>query len=355
LSQTISRLLKDTHRKDGTYNEPEIKPLTDEQKTGLVDLAFALQTERDFYQPQRNDVGEAGRRLMALDPEKFMTAARNRPSDEEVLIDGQATGFTAIQAEDGINSYFNFFVTDIATGQRFVLKREGSSQRALAEAQAAEIIKAFNIGGRYSAEVFPDSPSHVLLTFAGDALRVDGSVENFESSQLDIYDEAPNRAAMIDTIAMTLVDAVISNTDRHDGNFMVVEADLVAVEDNGHENLFVIPIDHGYAGLLNGGDTGDAVDVESFLLGQDSWMARDGGALVRNIGRLTGGFVHKQIIDRSVTRAIESLKKMQEDGSSVIGRNMYSRVISRLEEILGIELDEWKSYLGEYGREGGVI
>jgi hypothetical protein len=355
LSQTVSRLLKDTNRRDGNYNEPEIKPLTEEQKTALVDLAFALQTERDFYQPQRDDIGEVGRRFMALDPVKFMAAARGRGSDEEVFIEGQPTGFRAKKVEDGINSDFNFFVTDIETGQRFLLKKEGSRQRALAEAQASEIIKAFNIGGRYSAEVFPDFPEYVLLTFAGDAVRADESAVTFESSGLDIYDEAPNRVVMIDAIAMALVDAVISNTDRHDANFMAIEADLVAVKDNGHENVFVIPIDHGYAGLLNGGESGDAADVESFLLGQDSWMAREGGALVRNIGRLLGGFTHKQIIDKSVTRAIESLRKMQEEGSSVIGRNMYSRVISRLEEILDIELDEWKSYLGEYGREGGVI
>lgn len=346
LSQTVSRLLKDTNRMDGNYNEPEIKPLTEEQKTSLVDLAFALQTERDFYQPQRDDVGEAGRRLLALDPEKFMDAARNKSSDEEVFIDGQATGFTAIQSEDGVNSHFNFFVTDIATGQRFVLKREGSRQRALAETQAAEVIKAFNIGGRYSAEVFPDSPEHVLLTFAGDALRTNGSPENFEGSGLSLYDETPDRAVMIDTIAMTLVDAVISNTDRHDANFMVVETDLVAVKDNGHENLFILPVDHGYAGLFNGGETGNASDVKSFLIGADSWLARDGGILVRNIGVNLGGFTHKQIIDRTVTRAIENLKKIQEDGSSVIGRNMYSRVISRLEEILDIRLEEWTDYLG---------
>lgn len=355
LSQVVSRLLKDTNRRDGNYNEPEIKPLTEEEKTALVDLAFALQTERDFYQPQRDDVGEAGRRLMAFNPIKFMSAARNRSSDEEVFIDGQPTGFRAKQAEDGINAYNNFFVTDIATGQRFLLKKEGGSRRALAEAQAAEVIRAFNIGGRYSAEVFPDFPEHLVLTFAGDAIRADGTAENFDNSGLSLYDDAPDRAAMIDTIAMTLVDAVISNSDRHDANFMALEADLVAVKDNGNENLFILPVDHGYAGLFNGGDTGDAVDVQSFLIGQESWLARDGGVLVRNIGRRLGGFTHKQIVDKSVARAIASLKKMQEDGSSVIRREMYSRVISRLEEILDIEIDEWKSYLGEYGREGGVI
>jgi hypothetical protein len=292
---------------------------------------------------------------MALNPIKFMSAARNRSSDEEVFIDGQPTGFRAKQAEDGINAYNNFFVTDIATGQRFLLKKEGGSRRALAEAQAAEVIRAFNIGGRYSAEVFPDFPEHLVLTFAGDAIRADGTAENFDNSGLSLYDDAPDRAAMIDTIAMTVVDAVISNSDRHDANFMALEADLVAVKDNGHENLFILPVDHGYAGLFNGGDTGDAVDVQSFLIGQESWLARDGGVLVRNIGRRLGGFTHKQIVDKSVARAIASLKKMQEDGSSVIRREMYSRVISRLEEILNIEIDEWKSYLGEYGREGGVI
>jgi hypothetical protein len=185
-----------------------------------------------------------------------------------------------------------------------------------------------------------------VLTFAGDAIRANGTAVNFDNSGLSIYDEAPLQAAMIDTIAMNLVDAVISNSDRHDANFMALEADLVAVKDNGHENLFILPVDHGYAALFNGGDTGDAVDVQSFLIGGDSWLARDGGALVRNIGRLLGGFAHKQIIDRSVTRAIENLKKMQEDGSSVISRNMHSRVISRLEEILDIRLEEWTDYLG---------
>jgi DNA polymerase III epsilon subunit-like protein len=346
LNQTVSRLLKDTNRSDGNYNEPEIKPLTEEQKTALVDLAFALQTERDFYQPQRDDIGEAGRRLVALDPEKFMAAARNRDSSEEVFIDGQPTGFRAKQAEDGINRDFNFFVTDIATGQRFLLKKEESSRKARAEAQSAELIRAFNIGGRYSAEVFPNFPEYLVLTFAGDAIRADGLPENFEDSGLDLYDEAPIRAVMIDTIAMTLVDAVISNTDRHDANFMVLEADLIAVKDNGHENLFVLPVDHGYSGLFNGGDTGDATDVRRFLIGDESWLAREGGTLVRNIGRQLGGFAHKQIIDMSVARAIESLKNMQENGSSVISPNMYSKVISRLEEILDIKLEEWTDYLG---------
>jgi DNA polymerase III epsilon subunit-like protein len=346
LTQVVSRLLKDTNRKSGNYNEPEIKPLTEEQKTALVDLAFALQTERDFYQPQRDDVGEAGRRLMALNPIKFMSAARNRSSDEEVFIDGQPTGFRAKQAEDGINAYNNFFVTDIATGQRFLLKKEESSRKASAEAQAAEVIRAFNIGGRYSAEVFPDFPEHLVLTFAGDAIRANGLPENFESTGLSLFDETPDRAVMIDTIAMTLVDAVISNSDRHDANFMALEADLVAVKDNGHENLFILPVDHGYAALFNGGDTGDVMDVQSFLIGAASWAARDGGILARNIGRRLGGFAHKQIIDRSVTRAIASLKKMQEDGSSVISRNMHSKVISRLEEILDIRLEEWTDYLG---------
>jgi hypothetical protein len=310
-----------------------------EQTKELVALAVALHNERDIYQPQRDNVGPAGLRLLDFDPKEIMEAARNTNGDVEINLNGQGTGFKGKLLGGGINAAFTFIFTDIETGQQFIVKKERSEREARAEYEAARIAQAFGIGGRVMTELFPNNSSYLIQTMAGDAVRLDAKPKDYGDVRNRIKNPE-DRANMVDLVATALLDAVINNTDRHYGNFLAAEADKVGVQGNGHEDVYLLPIDHGFAAVLNGGATGGLVSAPNFILEDNG---RHLGDINRNLAKKMGGDAYKELADMSIQQAIQYLERVN---GGELRPDMLKKVIDRLEALRGIEASRWKRWAG---------
>jgi hypothetical protein len=319
VAQKVAQILK-----EGPARTPE---LTNQ----VAVLAVALQNERDFYQPQRDGVGPAGNRMLQIDPKKFMEAARTINRTTEVVVDGVPTGFTARRIDSGINHANNYLITDINSGQRFILKKETNEETARAEYEAARVAAAFDISGRVYTELFTNYPEYMIQTFAGDTVRVEGEPRAWESIVGGINNSQINMLSLIKIAAM---DAVISNTDRHSQNFFAAKGDAFGVESNGYEEVFLFPIDHGYAGVLNGGARGNADTAKSFFL---SGSGRTVGELNNGLAKQIGGTAYKDLLDLTVQQAIQYFERVND---AEIRPEVLRVIISRLNDLRGIDTDE---------------
>ena len=312
---------------------------TPEQIKELANLAIALRQERDVYQPQRNDVGPAGLRLLNFDPREIMEAARKTKGDVDLVLNGNATGFKGKKLGGGINGDYTFIFTDIATGQQFILKKEKSSREARAEYEAARIAQALGIGGRVMTELYPNNPDYLIQTMAGDAVRLDAKPEQYGQVG-GRMGNIEDRANMVDLIATALLDAVINNTDRHGGNFLAAEADKVGVLGNGHEDIYLLPIDHGFAALLNGGATGGLTNAPDFMFGGNGrTLANINKALAKNLG----ADAYKELADMTIQQAIQYLQRVN---GGEIRPDILAKVIGRLEALRGITPQQWQKWIG---------
>jgi hypothetical protein len=326
VAQKVAQILK-----NGPARTPE---LTNQ----IAVLAVALQNERDFYQPQRDGAGPAGNRMLQIDPASFMKAASRGNSSTEVVVDGVPTGFTALKIDDGVNSANNFLITDIKSGQRFILKKEANKETARAEYEAARVAAAFDISGRVYTELFTNFPEYMIQTFAGDTVRVEGDPVAWSRASMGVKASQINMLSLIKIAAM---DAVISNTDRHIYNFFGAKGDAFGVESNGYEEIFLFPIDHGYAGVLNNGAKGAPKPAKKFFLGTSG---RNVGALNNELANEIGGTAYKDLLDLTVQQAIQYFERVN---NSEIRPEVLRVIISRLNDLRGIDTDELNRWAGK--------
>jgi hypothetical protein len=326
VAQKVAQILK-----EGPARTPE---LTNQ----IAVLAVALQNERDFYQPQRDGAGPAGNRMLQIDPASFMKAASRVNSSTEVVVDGVPTGFTARKIDSGINHANNYLITDINSGQQFILKRESDEASARAEYEAARVAAALDISGRVYTELFAAKPEYMIQTFAGDTVRLVEKPQVWEKAGRGVN---ASQISMLGLIKIAVMDAVISNTDRHDNNFFGAKGDAFGVESNGYEQIHLFPIDHGYAGVLNGGKRGNPQSAEKFFLSDSGRML---GSLNNKLAFEIGGTAYKDLLDLTVQQAIQYFERVND---AEIRPEVLRVIISRLNDLKGIDTDEINRWAGK--------
>jgi hypothetical protein len=163
-----------------------------------------------------------------------------------------------------------------------------------------------------------------------------------------LFDEFPGkfsietiakRASLADVVGLAVLDAVIYNTDRHVQNFLAGVVDNKGVEKNGYEEIQLLPIDHGFAQLLNGAGSRSITDPFTHMKGRD---ARSGGEINRAVAKQIGATAYKELIDMTSQQAIQALKRMY---GSDISKATLDEVISRLEALRGITKEKWRTGL----------
>jgi hypothetical protein len=269
-----------------------------------------------------------------------MEAARGTKGDVELVLNGNPTGFKGRRLGGGINGDYTFIFTDIATGQQFILKKEGSEKQARAEYEAARVAQALGIGGRVMTELFPGKPKFLIQTMAGDAVRVDAKPDIFGNVGRRLGGNIEDRANMVDLVATALLDAIINNTDRHTGNFLAAEADKVGVQGNGHEDVYLLPIDHGFAALLNDGATGGLMGAPEFIF---SGYGRHLGDINQKLIKKLGGEAYKELVDMTIQQAIQHLQRVN---GGEVRPDKLAKVIQRMEDLRGIDAGQWQKWAG---------
>jgi hypothetical protein len=309
----------------------------------LISLFNALRNERDVYQPQRDGLGEVGMRLLQVNPEKLKAGIRNS-NGAEIVIDGQGIGFTGKNQDGGAaNAGDTFRVTDIATGQVFIFKKEGGERQARAEYETARLAAALGIAGRVHTEIHPQNKEYLVQTFAGDTVRAQKGIRFREAKGRIVngVEDAATRVNLNDVIAMQILNSIINNTDRHDGNFLVANADVAGVPSNGNENLYMFPIDHGYAAGLNNGATGGLEDPFAYLEKYRN-NRRDGNDIYAAVAKQIGGEAYKELLDMTVQQAIQYLERI--NGGELRPDKLKS-MIDRMNILRGVTAQDWNNWI----------
>ena len=138
---------------------------------------------------------------------------------------------------------------------------------------------------------------------------------------------------------MHILDALISNSDRNSGNFMVAAADNLGVDDNGYHNIYLIPIDHGYAAAINDQKAGTLSGPKRFLLSSGSAGGQIAGEVAKNIGATA----FKDILDMSLQQLEQYLNRL---GGGEISQQTLNTIIARMDELKGIDPDAIEVWLG---------
>ena len=321
------------------HNPPKVMDDTAiENVHNLVSLMAKLDDEKAVYEPNRNGLG-VGSDLLKYVPDDFFAVAKRIGPDQEIVIDGVSTGFKARQLQTGINSQNNFIVTHIATGQRFIFKKEGSADQARGEKEVAFISSGLGIHSRIYTENHPLDKRAIVQTFAGDTVRKNGDAVNFNSIRSVSEGEPAKELHIRNTILMHILDALISNSDRNSGNFMVAAADNLGVDDNGYHNIYLIPIDHGYAAAINGQKAGSLSGAKRFLLSPGS----AGGQIAAEVAKNIGTTAFKDILDMSLQQLEQYLNRL--DGGE-ISQQTLATITARMAELKGINPDVIEIWLG---------
>jgi hypothetical protein len=257
---------------------------------------------------------------------------------------GQGIGFTGKNQDGGAaNAGDTFRLTDIATGQVFIFKKEGSARQARAEYDTARLAAALGIAGRVHTELHPQNSEYLVQTFAGDTVRAQKGIR-FREAKGRIVNGIEDTAARVnlnDVVAMQILNSIINNTDRHDGNFLVANADVAGVPSNGNENLYMFPIDHGYAAALNNGATGGLEDPFVYLEKYRN-NRRDGNDIYAAVAKQIGGDAYKEILDMTIQQAIQYLQRV--NGGELRPDNL-KRMIDRMNSLRGITAEEWNNWI----------
>jgi hypothetical protein len=320
----------------------------------LVSLMSKLDNEKMAYEPNRDDLGPAGRRLLEIDPDDLFMAARNIDENQELVINGVATGFRIKGLDQGLaaNVYgTNVIAIDIATGQKFIFKKEKYASQVKAEQEVAAIASGLGIHGRVFSVVHPLNDRVVVQTFAGDTNRKAGDVQLYQEFMVDsgwnqVLDENVVKQVNIkNAIVMNILDAIVNNTDRHRQNFMMADVDALGVADNGHENLYIFPIDHGYAAAINGGATSSPKNAKKFLLAKADPHSdgREGGILAQAVAKNIGPVAYKDILDMSLQQLEQYLNRL---GGGEISQATLNTIMSRMADLRGISLPELERWIG---------
>jgi hypothetical protein len=145
------------------------------------------------------------------------------------------------------------------------------------------------------------------------------------------------QASGVDIVSLAILDAVISNTDRHSHNFLIADLDNGAVKANGFEEAQILPIDHGFAHVLNG-NRYNVADVARYITGDGQ---RNGGLINHAFASQVGASLYKGLLDTKISAVLELITsgKILKDATPT----EKDEIVERLNKLKGISLDKWAS------------
>ena len=338
LSQYVSASLHDPNEYQGID-----VPATDANGKERVALIKALHDEKKAYEPNRTDLG-VGAELMDIDFDAIVKIWEKLKKNQKtkIVINNQDTEFSVKKIQAGINQ--TFAVIHNGSGQIFYMKRESSVERADAEVASNLLARGLGISGVPILLRHNKDKKVVISTTAGDNLNLVGNAKNYyDSSYYTSYNDSHigkvmRLAAVYDLTGLGVLDSVIYNTDRHANNFLIGDIQLNGVPSNGYESVQLIPIDHGYADILNG-VMPNAPEPYAYM---ETGEGKLGSRINKAFAKSVGAGIYKELIDMTVQQAIQFLQR--ERGGNVPDATI-DLLLSRLKRLKGIEVNKWQTGL----------
>jgi DNA polymerase III epsilon subunit-like protein len=327
-------------------------------------MLFAIREEKKALNPERKDIGDILGPLKQLDKDELMNEARKMAVDlankrfaaeqagedvsketpyQKLIVNGVDTGFY-FKAPDmsGINPTFKLIHAE--TGQIIYMKREGSKERARAEQAALELARALGIFGVPTFEWHPSEEDVFFLSSAGDNYNFEKIDNGIDHIQVDDMSKGNNsklvkKMVLADGIAFGVLDGILLNSDRHAVNFLfgVNKVD----NPNNHEQLQVLPIDHGFAGAING----EKDDKKSPVDHMGSRWGRNSAGIAMALAKSVGAITYKELADLSVQQAIQLLERGEygKDADPA----MIATILKRLRDFRNIDTTKVADVLGD--------
>lgn len=310
----------------------ENKAGADEERKNYIDLAFQLDEEERAYLPRRTQLdGEAN----VFRQIQFSDALGVRKGEELLDGAGNPTGWVKdIDDGGGINTTHRF--KHNVTQQTIWIKSEKYDITANAEIYSSELANALGIQGVPIVERFDKDTRGLFLNGAGEDIRGKESAVIARDANLNA-DKFVERLPLIGIIKFGILDAIIDNSDRHKGNYLLREKATYGVESNGYDDWNILPIDHGYAQVFLGFG---ATEVNKFMYrGGKSDLNRE---LMKRMGREN----YKEMFLKAVRDGQEAYLGMYGKNPNVPERKT---VADRMQEILDWSDADWDEIFKQVG------
>lgn len=289
----------------------------------LVNLVFQLHQEKMAGEKNRTELG-VGEALRDISFEKMKPLAKD--FRQPLIIDGVDTGFD-IQSNDVHSLNPSFLLWHRATGQFFLVKKEGKEERADAEVGGGAAIQGLNmLGGIVTLRSRVDRQV-VVQSRAGDGARLREDVVNFNRNS-----QGANKITLMSIIQMAVLDGILDNHDRHGGNFMIAKLFNGGVVGEGNDEYGIFAIDNGFGHMFWSGHR--AVDPEGHYRGGN---ARDGGDLTRYLIKKIGTSAYKELADLTAQQLLQYLQRNNAAGLD-IPQDKFDQMVDRVKQFISAQI-----------------
>ena len=338
------------------HNGSNLGATPEETKANANELGrmlFAIREEKMALNPARDRVGDILQPLQQIDKDELfreaVKLANNMSADvsmQKLIINGIDTGFFFKRPDlQGINP--TFMLVHAETGQVVYMKREGTKERAKAEQAALELARALGIFGVPRFEWHDSKEDVFFLSSAGDNYNFERIDSGYDYIGVDDIGKVNNgklvkKMVLVDGVAFGVLDGILLNEDRHAVNFLFGVNKVN--NPNNHEQLQVLPIDHGFAEAING-EAGPRPLVSPVDHLGNGRRGRNGAGIAMALARAVGAVTYKELADLSVQQAIQLLER-GEVGKD-IDPAMLATILGRLREFQGIDVSKVVDRLGD--------
>ena len=336
------------------HNGSNIGATPEETKANANELGrmlFAIREEKRALNPDRNGIGDILGPLQQIDKGRLMSEARRLAREmqgddsfQKLIVDGVDTGFFFKSPDlKGINDTYQLIHRE--TGQVIYMKKEGTKERAKAEQAALELARALGIFGVPTFEWHSSKEDVFFLTSAGDNYNFEKIDSGYDYIMVDDLGKGNNaklvkKMVLADGVAFGVLDGILLNSDRHSVNFLFGVNKVN--NPNNHEQLQVLPIDHGFAGAINGEVRNPNTTPVDHL---GSGTGRNGAGIAMALAKSVGAITYKELADLSVQQAIQLLER-GEVGKD-IDPAMLATILDRLRQFQGIDVSKVADRLGD--------
>lgn len=317
LNLFVAQLLRNPSAYDGVgVGTPE------SNRKDLVNLMFQLHQEKLAGEKNRTDLG-VGDALRDLSFEKMKAVAKD--FRQPLIIDGVDTGFD-IKSNDVFSLNPSFLIFHRASGQFFMVKKEGKEDRANAEVAGGAVIQGLNmLGGIVTLRSRVDNRV-VVMSKAGDGARLKEDVRNFSAGK------PADKISLMAIIQMAVLDGIIDNTDRHGGNFMIAKLFNGGVVGEGNDEYGIFAIDNGFGHMFWEGHR--AVNPEEHYR---KGNARDGGQLTKDLIKQIGATAYKELADLSAQQLLQYLQRKNAAGLD-LPQDKFDEMLARVEQFIAAQV-----------------
>jgi DNA polymerase III epsilon subunit-like protein len=313
--------------------------LYDLEKVDLVSLYTALNEERLAYEPNRTSLG-VGEFLKNIDPQEIIKIREKevnfRGDTIPLVIDGEDTGWDiqSLTAE-GVN--FTVKAIHRSSGQEFIFKKEAGSNTANAEIVGSILGRSMDMLGASYVERSNVSDDVIIMTYAGDSILQEGVSGG---AAIISGDERRVKTSPLSRMKQMIIDAVLENVDRHNGNYnLSKDNSLGSLPSGTSEDYHILPIDHGHCQFFwYDSDRYDNAETPfEFLLNGGG----SAGGLYGSTMQDLGDDVTKAIVDVSIQQLLQRIKREASSPGKEIPDSQIQGIINRLVEMQAMTSLHW--------------